>query len=216
MKSLMAENSKLRERLEAEKSGLSEDIAALQRHVELAEKLVRAQRLPAESYQEFMTVSTSLDSLVLQPKLTLRRPSAPALVKDCSEQMKGMQVKLEEVQSEVLDLSQKRMELAVEEQRLGANRSLCLQELAASRSRCDELLIQKEKLESEVSGLEELLEFWRERNAESEAAMESAMVQLGSFRQEKDARAVQLLEELQGLYTILDEASEILREQVSK
>jgi hypothetical protein len=77
-------------------------------------------------------------------------------------------------------------------------------------------LAQKEKLDNEANQLDALLEFWRERNAVSEAAMESAMQQLGSFQQEKDAKALRLLEELQGLYAVLDEASELLQDRVSK
>jgi chromosome segregation ATPase len=211
----MAENTKIRERLEAEKAGLSKDVSTLQEHIAMAEKLVLASRLPAEIYQEFMSVSSSLESLVLQPKLTFRKAAVTSAPKDTSEKLRALQTELEETQSEVLELSQKRTNLAVEEQKLNAKRSTFLQEIALSRNQCDDLLIQKEKLESEVRELEALHEFWRERNSQSESALQAAMDQLSSFQQEKDAKSVHLLEDLENLYVILEEASEILQTQVS-
>jgi DNA repair exonuclease SbcCD ATPase subunit len=209
----MAENVKLRDRLESEKLALSSDITALQNHLAMTEKLASTNRLPADLYNAFASVS-SLDPVLLQPRLTLRKPTSTTPVKDSFERLRDMQAEMEEIQSEILDLSQKRTDLAIEEQKLNAKRSSFLQEIALFRSRCDELLLQKEKLEGEVREFAALLEFWRERNGQSELALQAAMEQLGAFQEEKDVKSVQLLEDLQSLYTILDEASEILHGQV--
>jgi chromosome segregation ATPase len=211
----MAENTMLLNRLEGEKVGLSKDIATLRERVALAEKLVSVNRLPAEIYQEFMSVSSSLDSLVLKPALTFRQPASASFSKDLTAKLNALENNLDELQTDVLDLSQKRTSLAVEEQKLNAKRSSFLQEIAFTQTQCDNLLIQKEKLESEVRELEALHEFWQERNSQSESALQSAMDQLSSFQREKDAKSVHLLEDLENLYVILDEASEILQSQVS-
>jgi chromosome segregation ATPase len=130
-----------------------------------------------------------------------------------SADVKAQQGRYEPLQKEVLDLSQERTALALEEQKVNAARSNALQELTAARRTCDELVLAKEKLEREVPELEALAEFWRDRNSKSETALKNAVSQLGSLQQQKDAQSFQLLQELQSMYTTLDEAARFLHQQ---
>jgi hypothetical protein len=66
-----------------------------------------------------------------------------------------------------------------------------LQDLAASRRTCNELVLAKEKLEREMAELEAVTAFGR----------------LESLQQQKDARSVQMLQELHSMYTTLEDAS---------
>jgi chromosome segregation ATPase len=209
MKSLLAENHKLRDQLETEKSTLAGDIANLKKHVSMAERLVMASRIPKTLYDQFMSVSSSLDSLVVQPKLTFRRVNVAAL-RDLSEELTAAQEEFYRVQTQSLEATQKRTDLALEEQKLNGRRSTYLQELAACRRECDELVLQKEKLEHEVAELQALTDFWTERNAKSESALRAAMQEVSALQQQKDAQSVQLLAELQTMYQTLDEASHFL------
>jgi hypothetical protein len=76
MKSLLTENRRLRDQLESEKSGLSEDIADLKGHLQMAERLVSSNRISSELYQHFLSISSNLDFSALKPRLTFRKASS--------------------------------------------------------------------------------------------------------------------------------------------
>jgi DNA repair exonuclease SbcCD ATPase subunit len=209
MKSLLTENRRLRDQLESEKSALSSVIADLKAHLQMSEHLVCSNRIPSELHRQFLSISSTLDLSVLKPRLAFRT-TASSQPSDLTEQLRAKQSEYDTVQSEVLDLAQQRTALALEEQRLNGTRSSHLQEAAAARRDCDDLVALKEKLEREVADLEALVEFWRERNAKSEVALREAMDELGALRQEKDSQSLQLLQELQAMYATLDDASHFL------
>ena len=214
MRSLMAENRRLRENLETEKTNLSSDIADLRNHISMAEKLVHANRISTETYEQFTSITASLNDVVLKPKLTFRKSNQGQSAKsDLSDELRQTQAKFDTIRSDTLELAQKRTDLAVEEQRLNARRSNYLQEIAAIRRDCDDLIVQKEKLEHEIEELEALCEFWRGKNANSETALKSALDELSALQEEKDAQSLQLLHELENIYETLDEASRALRKQ---
>jgi chromosome segregation ATPase len=175
----------------------------------MAERLVSSNRISSELSQQFLSTSSSLDISALKPRLTFRKAGS-SQQKDLTEQLRSKQTEYDTIQSEVLDISQERTALALEEQRLNATRSSHLQEAAAARRECEDLVAMKEKLEREVADLEALAGFWRERNAKSEVALRDAMDKLGALRQEKDSQSLQLLQELESMYATLDEASHFL------
>jgi chromosome segregation ATPase len=156
-----------------------------------------------------MSVSGFLDATITFP---FRKGNA-VNVTDLSAAVTAQQARYEQLQKEVLDLSQERTALALEEQKVNTSRSNGLQELTACRRTCDELVLVKEKLEREVPELEALAEFWRDRNSKSEAALKNAMNQLENLQQQKDTQSFQLLQELQSMYTTLDEATRFLHQQ---
>jgi regulator of replication initiation timing len=144
MKCLLTENRRLRERLDAEKTKLSSVIDGLTAHLGMTEKLFRFNRIPVELYQRLMSVSGALDGTKLKPSITFRRASAED-VTDLSETVKEKQAQFEQLQKEVLELSQERTMLALEEQKVNAARSNSLQDLTSARRTCDELILTKEK-----------------------------------------------------------------------
>ena len=205
MRSLMSENRRLREALETEKTRLSTDINNLQNHIGMAEKFVNARRISQDTYQKFTSIAASLNSVVLSPKLTFKEVQASQKT-DLSEELREMQDRYEQIRGEALDMAQTRTDLAVEEQRLNAKRSSYLQEIAGLRRDCDDLIVQKEKIEHEVAELEALCEFWENKNANSETTLKSAMEELSVLQQEKDKQSLQLLTELEHIYATLEEA----------
>jgi DNA repair exonuclease SbcCD ATPase subunit len=209
MKSLLTENRKLRECLDAEKTRLSSEIEEAKAHLEIVERLRLSRRIPVDLYQKIMSVSESLKAVVLKPSLTFRK-SAGVDSTDLSDDLRSKQAQIESLQSEVLELSQERTRLALEEQRVNTARSNALQDLTSARRTCDELILTKEKLEGEVTELEALSDFWRERNNKSEHILKTALTQLSALQQRKDAQSVQLLEELQSMYATLDQASKFV------
>jgi chromosome segregation ATPase len=209
MKSLLTENRRLRDQLESEKSALSCGIADLKAHLQMAERLASSNRISSDLHQQFLSVSSSVDLSALKPRLTFRKAAA-SQQRDLAEQLRSKQSEYDATQSELLDASQERTSLALEEQRLNATRSSHLQEAAAARSECEDLVAEREKLEREVADLEALAGFWRERNAKSERALRDAMGELGALRQQKDSQSLQLLQELESMYATLDEASHFL------
>ena len=214
MRSLMAENRRLREQLETEKTNLSADISNLRDHIAMAEKLVHANRISTQTYDQFTSITSSLDEIVLKPKLTFRRGNQGQGAKtDLSDELREVQSKFDKIRSDTLDLTQRRTDLAVDEQRLSAQRSNFLQEIAAIRRDCDDLIVQKENIEHEIEELEALCEFWSKKNADSETALKSALDELSVLQEAKDAQSVQLLHELENIYETLDEASRALHRQ---
>jgi septal ring factor EnvC (AmiA/AmiB activator) len=94
-----------------------------------------------------------LERAVLEPSFTLCRENTTKIT-DLSADVKERQGRVEDLQKEVLELSQKRTILALDEQKLNTARSNALQDLATARRTCDGLFLAKEKLEREVPQLE--------------------------------------------------------------
>jgi DNA repair exonuclease SbcCD ATPase subunit len=208
MKSLLTENRKLRDQLEAEKSGTLSQIARLKEHVLMAERLVPTNMIPKDLHQQFLCVSSTLDANSLRPALVRRKPGKSH--KDLSEDLRAKGAEWEALENELLELSQQRTALALEEQQLNADRTAHFQELSAAQQQCDELIMQKHKLEREVADLDALAEFWRQRNQQSETSLEAVESQLEALRQEKSVHSLELLQELQSMYETLEEASEFV------
>jgi chromosome segregation ATPase len=175
----------------------------------MSEKLFRANRISADRYQKLVSVLGSLEGTVLEPLFTFRKANASENI-DLSIDVKEKQSRLEDLQKEVLELSQERTILALDEQKVNTARSNALQELTGLRRKCDELVLMKEKLEHEMPELEAVTAFWSDRNTKSETALKTALGRLESLQQEKDAQSFQMLQELHSMYTTLDEASRFL------
>lgn len=212
MKALLEENRRLREQLDEEKSKLSTDITSLQNHINQADQLAKSSRIEQELADQFKAVSSCLDSPVIQPNLTFIK-AVETPYHDLSEELKTEMARYEDLHAATIEIAEKRTELAVEEQKIHQKNSSSLQNIAEKRRVCDALILEHEKITHEVTELESLLKYWQKRNKSSSEVLKTAMSDLNSLQQAKDAEAIQLLDELQTIYATLDEASRKLKEQ---
>ncbi|OHT10885.1 hypothetical protein TRFO_19678 [Tritrichomonas foetus] len=213
MRALLEENRRLREQLDQEKTTLSNDISSLQKHILLADKLSKANRISSELVEQFMLVSSSLDSLVLKPNITFHKAPSTQL-NDLSDPLKQARLEYETLEMACREIAQKRTGLALDEQKLSTKRSTLLQTISASRQELNELMTQKEKLDHEIIELQSLKEFWEQKNDESKSVLHTAETEIGSFTSAQEAENVQKLQELYSIFNVLDDASQILREQI--
>lgn len=213
LKALFEENRRLREQLDQEKTRLSDDITQLKDHILLSDKLSKINRISPDLVNIFMSVSTSLDSIELNPNLTFHK--TPSMqVKDSSAQVKKAQDECEKMESIYRDAGQKRATLALEEQKLNTKRSNLLQLISAGRQQLDELVSKKEKLEHEIDELKGLKNFWEQRNTEIKTALQSAETEISSISNVHEAESIEKLQELYSIYNVLDDASQILHDKV--
>lgn len=213
LKALFEENRRLREQLDQEKTTLSNDIANLKNHILIADKLSKVNRISPDLVNMFMLVSSSLDSIELNPNLSFHK--TPSLqVKDSSIQVKKAQDECEQMDSIYRDAGQKRATLALEEQKLNTKRSNLLQLISAGRLQLDELVSKKEKLEHEIVELQALKDFWEQRNTEIKAVLQSAETEISSISNVHEAESIEKLHELYSIYNVLEDASQIVHDKV--
>lgn len=213
LKALFEENRRLREQLDQEKTTLSDNISQLKNHLLLSDKLARVNRIPTNLVEKFMSVSTSLDKIELNPKLTFHQTPSQQ-IKDSSIQVKKAQDECEQMDSIYRDAGQKRAALALEEQKLSTKRSNLLQLISAGRQQLDELVSKKEKLEHEIVELQSLKDFWEQRNTEIKAALQSAETEISSISNVHEAESIEKLHELYSIYNVLEDASQIVHDKV--
>ncbi|KAK8884716.1 hypothetical protein M9Y10_043835 [Tritrichomonas musculus] len=213
LKALFEENRRLREQLDQEKSTLSDDIAHLKNHIVLSDKLAKANRISPELVDLFMTVSSSLDSIELNPNLTFHQTQSKQ-ISDSSIQVKKAQDECEKMDSIYRDTVQKRATLALEEQKLNTKRSNLLQSISAGRQQLDELVSKKEKLEHEIEQLKDLKDFWEKRNDDVKNVLQSAETEISSISNMNETKSIELLSRLKGYYSALEDASRIVNEKV--
>ena len=212
MRALLEENRRLREQLDQEKTTLSDDISTLQNHISLAEKLSRANRISTDLVSQFMSVSSSLEAIVLNPNMVFHKtPSAQ--VGDLTTQLKEAQAEYEKLDFICRENGQKRTSLALEEQKLNAKRSNMLQTISAMRQQLNDLVAQKEKIDHEVTELQSLKSFLDQKNDESRSILQTAESELSSLASAKEQENIQKLQELYSIYNVLDDASQILKQQ---
>lgn len=213
LKALFEENRRLREQLDEEKSNLSNDIDELKKHIQLSDKLARANRISSDLVERFMSISSSLDSLQFNPNLTFHKtPSSKSV--DLSDKLKKLQNDCEILESQYREAGQKRANLALEEQKLSTRRSNLLQSISVGRQEYTDLLSQKEKLEHAINDLQDLKNFWEKRNSEVSIALKSAETEISSIANSQDAESIEQLKDLYTIYDTLDVADHILQEKV--
>lgn len=212
MKALLDEGRVLRQKLDQEKTKLSQNIDVLKKHTELVSRLRATNRISQELYDKIMSVSSTFDSFNLQPNLKIIRNKKATPV-DQKEKNKELEKEIEELESKVVSLTQERSSLAVEEQRLKSQENTIFTESTLLREQCDELLKQRDSVEHEQQEYNDLLDFWKEKNEQSSSVLSNSYNKLKSIQSVQDSDAIRLMNEISSLYTKLDAASKKLRSQ---
>jgi hypothetical protein len=209
MKALLAENRILKIAFEEEKGKLISDIGNCTLHIRMGERVLHVAPSSGDLSRQLYDGLELLSAIAAAPHFTYHTLSVRS-VNDLSEAVKHKQEQLFELQKTVTQLSHETTELSLEQQRLSTARTQSLDAIASQRAACDRMILQKEALGDEVNDHKFAIESWNRKNAEFETALATVSEKLGTAHEQRKIQTQQLLDELQVMYTALDDAVRFL------
>lgn len=210
MKSLLDEGRSLRKQLNNEKSNLQASIDRFNKHIQTTEYLRNTGKISVELYDKVKDLPKFFEGLNIDPNI-LKFDNIHINDTDISEQSTILSKQIEEIESKLVDLSQERSTLVIQDQKASAQQTAVFEESIVLREQCDELLQQKDILDHEQQEYQDLYEFWKSNNEKLSSVLDESVYQLKSAQNTKDSDAIRLMQELSTIYTKLDAAQQKLR-----